>query len=185
MFDNLREDTRKLKLIKTKSFPWYVLESLLFENGYQAVVLYRIGSWFKRHRIPFFGPLVARFSLFLNGVDVSPGARIGPGLMIVHGMGLVIGDQTRIGSDAMLLHQVTIGASKYERRSQMPELGSNVFVAAGARLIGDIEIGDNVFIGANTVVTQDVPSNSRVVSDASIRILPRQGDGTSETEAGE
>ncbi len=176
MFDNLRADTRKLKLIKTKSFPWYVLESLLFENGYQAVVLYRLASWFKRHRIPFFGPLIARLSLFLNGVDVSPGARIGPGLMIVHGVGLVIGDHTRIGADAMLLHQVTIGASKYERRSEMPRLGDNVFVAAGARLIGGIEIGDNVFIGANAVVTRDIPSNSRVTLDAPLKIEPQSGD---------
>ena len=173
MWDNLLEDTRKLKLIKTKSFPWYVLESLLFENGYQAVVLYRIASWFKRHRVPFFGPLTARFSLFLTGVDVSPGAEIGPGLMIVHGVGLVIGNQVRIGADAMLLHQVTIGASRYERRSQMPRLGNNVFVAAGARLIGDLEIGDNVFIGANAVVTRDVPSGSRAVLDAALKIVPQ------------
>ncbi len=173
MFDNLRVDTRKLRLIKTKSFPWYVLESLLFENGYQAVVLYRIASWFKRHRIPFFGPMIARLSLFLSGVDVSPGAEIGPGLMIVHGVGLVIGDQVRIGADAMLLHQVTIGASKYERRNRMPQLGDGVFVAAGARLIGGIEIGDNVFIGANAVVTQDVPPNSRVLVDAPLKIEPQ------------
>ncbi len=175
MFDNLRADTRKLKLIKSKPFPWYVLESLLFENGYQAVVLYRLSSWFKRNGIPFFGPLLARLSLFLTGVDVSPAAQIGPGLMIVHGVGLVIGASTQIGADAMLLQQVTLGASKYERRSQMPRLGDGVFVAAGARLIGDIEIGDNVFVGANTVVTQDVPSDSRVVSTAQIEILPQEG----------
>ena len=112
MLDNLIRDTRRLREIKRKPFPFYVLESLLFENGYQAVVAYRLASWFKHRRIPFFGPLIARLSLFLNGVDVSPGARIGPGLMIVHGVGLVIGDHTRIGTDAMLLQQVTIGASK-------------------------------------------------------------------------
>ncbi len=175
MFDNLRADTRKLKLIKTKSAPWYVIESLLFENGYQAVVLYRLAHWFKRRGIPFFGPLIARLSLFLNGVDVSPSAEIGPGLMIVHGVGLVIGGNTRIGADAMLLQQVTVGASKYERRNRMPRLGDNVFVAAGARLIGDIEIGDNVFIGANAVVTQNVPSGSRVTVDAPLRIEPQSG----------
>jgi serine O-acetyltransferase len=177
MFENLREDTRKLKLIKTKGFPWYVIESLLFENGYQAVVLYRMASWFKRRGIPFFGPFLARLSLFLNGVDISPGARIGPGLMIVHGVGLVIGNEARIGADAMLLHQVTIGAPAYERRGHMPNLGDNVFVAAGSRLIGDIEIGDNVFIGANSVVTQDVPADSRVVSEAGVKIVARKQRG--------
>lgn len=173
MWDNIRRDTRKLQLIKTKGFPWYVIESLLFENGYQAVVLYRIASWFKRHRIPFFGALTARLSLWLTGVDVAPSAEIGPGLMIVHGVGLVIGFQARIGADAMLLHQVTIGGSKYERREQMPRLGDQVFVAAGAKLIGDIEIGDNVFIGANAVVAQDVPANSRVLVDAPLKIVPQ------------
>lgn len=182
MFDNLRADTRKLKLIKTKRAPWYVIESLLFENGYQAVVLYRMASWFKGHGVPFFGPFLARLSLFLTGVDVSPGARIGPGLMIVHGVGLVIGNQARIGADAMLLHQVTIGAPAYERRGHMPKLGDNVFVAAGSRLIGDIEIGDNVFIGANSVVTRDIPANSRVVSEAPLKIVPRAGEEPGDSE---
>lgn len=173
---NLREDTRKLRLVKTKTFPWYVIESLLFENGYQAVVLYRLASWFKRHGIPFFGPLVARLSLFLNGVDISPAAEIGPGLMIMHGVGLVVGNAARIGSNALLLHQVTIGAPAYERRSHMPKIGDDVFLAAGARLIGDIDVGDNVFIGANVVVTRDIPANSRVVLDAEVKISPR-GEG--------
>lgn len=176
LLENLRADTRKLRLVKTKPFPWYVLESLLFENGYQAVVFYRLAHWFKRHRIPFFGPLLARLSLFLNGVDISPAAEIGPGLMVMHGVGLVIGNAARIGADAILLHQVTIGAPAYERRAEMPQVGDGVFVAAGARLIGGIEIGDNVFIGANAVVTRDIPSDSRVVVEAGLRIRPRRDE---------
>lgn len=178
MWDNLRADTQKLKLIKTKSFPWYVLESLLFENGYQAVVLYRMARWFKTHGIPVLPAMTARFSLFLTGVDVSPGAEIGPGVMFVHGVGIVIGNEVKIGSDAMILQQVTIGASKYERRSQMPVLGDNVFVAAGARLIGGIELGDNVFIGANVVVGQDIPENHRVTLEAPLKIELQRGSAT-------
>ena len=79
---NLGEDTRRLRSIKKKRFPWYVLESLLFENGYQAVVLYRIASFFKRNGIPLLGPLFARLSLFLTGVDIAPGAEIGPGFAV-------------------------------------------------------------------------------------------------------
>ena len=107
---NLGEDTRRLRSIKTKGFPWYVLESLLFENGYQAVVLHRIASFFKRHRIPVLGPLVARLSLFFTGVDIAPGANIGPGLMISHGVGIVVGNSVTIGDNALLMHQVTLGA---------------------------------------------------------------------------
>jgi SAM-dependent methyltransferase len=74
MFDNLRQDTRRLREVKPRPFPWYVLESLLFETGYQAVVLHRLAHWFKRHRIPFFGPLVARWNQFTTGVDIAPAA---------------------------------------------------------------------------------------------------------------
>ena len=85
MLDNLKEDTRRLKMIKSKAFPWYVIESLLFETGYQAVVLYRIAHWFKSRRVPVLGPLFARLGQFLTGVDISPGAVIGPGLRLFFG----------------------------------------------------------------------------------------------------
>ena len=85
MLDNLKEDTRRLRIIKRKGFPWYVLESLLFETGYQAVVLHRMAAWCKRHRLPALGPALARLNQFLTGVEIGPGAQIGPGLRIVHG----------------------------------------------------------------------------------------------------
>src|SRR6185503_5188069 len=109
MLDNLRQDTRRLQLIKSKPFPWYVLESLLFETGYQAVVLHRMAAWCKRVGLPVLGPAIARFNQFLTGVEIGPSAEIGPGLMIVHGQGLVIGGWARIGRNAILLQQVTIG----------------------------------------------------------------------------
>ncbi|MEE2777192.1 MAG: hypothetical protein VYE73_10600 [Acidobacteriota bacterium] len=165
MLDNLKVDTRLLRQFKTKPFPFYIVESLMFENGYQAVVLYRIASWFRHRRIPFFGPFIARVSLTLTGADISPAATIGPGLLVSHGTGLVIGAGVRIGADATLLQQVTIGAPSLRRLAQMPRLGDRVFVAAGARLIGDIEIQDDVFIGANTVVTQDIPAGAKVTNN--------------------
>ena len=164
MFENLKEDTRRLREIKSKPFPWYVLESLLFENGYQAVVLHRIAHWFRSRRIPFLGPFLARLSLLMTGVDIAPEATIGPGFRIAHGVGLVIGNKAAIGSGATLLHQVTIGAPSTRRIEQMPQIGDDVFVAAGARLIGGISIGDRVFVGANTVLTRDVPSDSKVAN---------------------
>ena len=171
MLDNLRADTRRLREIKRRRFPWYVLESLLFENGYQAVVLYRFAHWFKSRGIPVLGPLFARLSLFLTGVDIAPAAVIGPGLLISHGTGLVIGDRVRIGSGAALLHQVTIGSPSSRRIEEMPTLGDDVFVGAGSRLIGSITIGHGVFIGVNAVVTQDVPDRSKVVTTAGIEVV--------------
>ena len=161
---NLVGDTRRLREIKSKPFPWYVLESLLFENGYQAVVLHRIAHWFKSHSIPVLGPLVARLSLFLTGVEIGPGAEIGPGLLISHGTGLVIGAQ------ATLLHQVTIGAPTRAKVLEMPVVGDRVFIGAGAKIIGSVTIGDDVIIGVNAVVTKDVDSGSKVRSTAKIEI---------------
>ena len=175
MFDNLREDTRRLKLIKSKPFPWYVLESLLFETGYQAVLLHRLAHWFKSRGIPVLGPAIARWNQFLTGVDIGPGAVIGPGLMIVHGQGIVVGGYARIGRGAILLQQVTIGSpDPGHRETKMPVIGDDVFLGAGARIIGPITIGDGVFIGVNAVVTQDVPAGSRVVLRSTVEVTPRR-----------
>jgi serine O-acetyltransferase len=174
MFDNLRADTRRLREIKRKPFPWYVLESLLFENGYQAVVLHRLAHWFKRLGIPVLGPAVARLNQFLTGVEIGPGADIGPGLRIAHGHGIVVGGYARIGREALLLHQVTIGSPDPSRVEAMPVLGDRVFVGAGARVIGAIRVGDDVFIGVNAVVAEDVPAGSRVIARGGVEVTPRR-----------
>lgn len=167
MFDNLRQDSRQLELNRTQS-SWYVLEALLFDNGFQAVVLHRLAHAFKRRRIPILGSLVARLNLFLTGVDIAPGVEIGPGLIISHGNGLVIGSRVRIGREACLLHQVTIGAPHYGRLEDMPQLGDRVFVGAGARLIGDIRIGDDAFIGVNAIVTEDLAPGAKVIAESTV-----------------
>ena len=173
MLDNLREDTRRRREIKTKGAPWYVIESLLFENGYQAVVLHRMAHWFKSRGVPVLGPMIARLNQFLTGVEIGPGAVIGPGLRISHGYGIVIGGYARIGRNALLLHQVTIGSPNPNRIEKMPVIGDNVFIGAGSKIIGEVTIGDDVFIGVNAVVTRDIPSGSRVLAKAGIDVSPR------------
>ncbi len=171
MFPNLRQDVARLKESKSKLFPWYVLESLLFENGFQAVVMHRTAHWFKRRRIPFFGPFFARLSLFLTGVDIAPAAEIGPGLRISHGTGIVIGHRVRIGAGATLLHNVTLGGTSARRPDEMPRIGDHVFIGAGASVLGAVEIGDHVFVGTGALVMEDVPSRSKVVSTAGVEIV--------------
>lgn len=173
MFDNLREDTRRLREVKSKPFPWYVLESLLFETGYQAVVLHRIAHWFKRRGVPVLGPLVARWNQFTTGVDIAPAARIGPGLRISHGTGLVIGNGVEIGRDCLLMHNVTLGAPTLARLGDMPKLGDRVTVGAGASVIGPVEIGDDCFVGAHALVTESVPAGSKVVARVELEVRPR------------
>ena len=170
MLSTLRKDIDRLRPGRRGSLFRIAIEVLLFDNGFQAVVLHRVAHWFKQHRIPFFGPFFGRLSQFLTGVEIAPGCEIGPGLQISHGNGIVIGQWARIGANATLLHQVTIGAPSASRVEQMPRLGDGVFVGAGARLIGGIEIGDDVFIGTNSVVAQDVPSHSKVTCGTGITI---------------
>ncbi|MEM6453893.1 MAG: serine O-acetyltransferase [Acidobacteriota bacterium] len=167
----LAADTRRLTLIKHKRFPWYVIESLLFENGFQAVVLHRLAHACKRRGVPVLGPLIARFNLFLTGCDIAPAAEIGGGLMISHGSGLVIGNRVRIGRDALLLHQVTLGAPSARGLARMPRVGDRVHVGAGSKLIGGIVVGDDVFIGADVLLTHDVPDDAKVVRADAPRIV--------------
>ncbi len=174
MFDNLRDDTRRLRAIKRKPFPWYVVESLLFETGYQAVVLHRLAHWFKSQGVPALGPAIARLNQFLTGVEIGPAATIGPGLMIVHGQGIVVGGYARIGRNATLLQQVTIGSPSPDHRERMPAIGDDVFIGAGAKVIGAITVGDGSFIGVNAVVAQDVPPGSRVVVRGGVEVTPRR-----------
>ncbi len=173
MFDNLRRDTARQREIKTKSFPWYVLESLLFDNGYQAVLFYRVARWFRVRDVPVLGPFFARWGLYVTGVDISPLADIGPGLLIVHGVGLVIGGHAKVGADATILHQVTLGSPRPDRREAMPVIGDRVFLGAGAKLIGAVTVGDDVFVGVDAIVTKDVPERSRVLSTAGVQVTPQ------------
>lgn len=173
MLENLRQDTRRLREIKSKPFPWYVLESLLFENGYQAVVLHRIAHAFRRRGIPFLGPLFHRLSILLCGVDIAPGAVIGPGFRISHGVGIVIGNGATIGERCLMMQNVTLGAPNQSRIGDMPTVGDDVVLGAGACLIGKIEVGNHVLVGVNCVVTGDVPDHSKVLPPAEMRIVAR------------
>ncbi len=174
MWDNLRADTRRLREIKSKPAPWYVLESLLFENGYQAVVLHRLAHWFKKHRIPVLGPAIARTNHFLTGVDIAAAAKVGPGLRIAHGTGIVIGNAVEIGADCLLMHGVTLGAPTLSRIGEMPKLGDRVTVGAQASLIGPVTVGDDAFIGAHALVTRDVPAGSLVTAKLELEIRDRR-----------
>ncbi len=159
---NLARDAARLRTDGQPPGVARVLGALCFDNGFQAVVCYRLARWFKVHGVPFFGPFLSRLGLFLTGVEISPAAEIGPGLRISHGTGTVIGGFAKIGADAVILHQVTLGSPSEARVEEMPVLGDGVFLGAGAKLIGAIRIGDGAMIGVNAVVTRDVPAGGKV-----------------------
>ncbi len=174
MFPNLEQDAARLRSEGASST--YLLEALLFNNGFQAVLFYRLARWFKKNGIPLLGPAVARLGLFFTGVEISHAAEIGPGLMISHGTGIVIGGFAKIGSGVTLLHQVTLGSPSAARLEEMPTVEDSVFVGAGAKLIGKITIGEGAFIGVNAVVTRDIAPGSKVLVSQKLHIKrPAEG----------
>jgi len=179
MFENLRADARRLRETKSGSLAWSVVEALLFDAGFQATLLHRTAHWFKRRRIPAFGPALARYNQFATGVDIAPAARIGPGLRISHGTGIVIGNGVVIGRDCLLMQNVTLGAPTAARIDEMPTVGDRVTLGAGCAVIGRVTIGDDVFVGALALVTDDVPAGSKVLSRAGIDVRPRESRGPS------
>ena len=180
MFDHLRRDYRRLADYRQRSGLRFFLETALFDNGFQAVALHRAAHRCKRLGLVGVAPALARANLFLTGVDISPSAVIGPGLVISHGVGLVIGGSVEVGTDALLHHQVTIGAPTVGRIAQMPKLGNSIVVGTGATLIGPIEVGDRSFIGAGALVTRDIPANAKVTQRAEpeIEISEASSGGT-------
>ena len=139
------------------------LEVALTYAGFHALLFYRLAHWLDRHRIPFLPRALSQFGRFLTGIEIHPGAIIGSGLFIDHGMGVVVGETTEIGDNVTLFQGVTLGGTGKQRGKRHPTIGSHVVVGAGAKVLGPITIGDYVKIGANSVVLQDVPDHSTVV----------------------
>jgi len=110
---------------------------------------------------------VARFishlSRFLTGIEIHPGAKIGEGLFIDHGLGVVIGETAEIGDNVTIYQGVTLGGTGKEKGKRHPTIGNNVVVSAGAKVLGSFTVGDNSRIGAGSVVLKEVPPDSTVV----------------------
>jgi serine O-acetyltransferase len=131
--------------------------------GLHAIILHRVAHKLWKANWKFAARLVSQFSRFMTGIEIHPGATIGKGFFIDHGMGVVIGETAEIGDDVLLYHGVTLGGVSLEKKKRHPTLGNNVVVATGAKVLGAITIGENAKIGANAVVLKDVPPNSTVV----------------------
>ena len=141
------------------------LEVFLTYSGFHALLIYRIAHWLWKHKIPILPRIISQLTRWLTGVEIHPGATIGTGFFIDHGMGVVIGETTEIGDYVTLFQGVTLGGTGKERGKRHPTLGSHVVVGAGAKVLGGIRIGDNVKVGANAVVLRSVPANSTVVGN--------------------
>jgi serine O-acetyltransferase len=128
-----------------------------------AIWGHRIAHWFWKHDHKLIGRLISQLVRALTGIEIHPGATIGQGLFIDHGMGVVIGETAEIGKDVTLYHGVTLGGTQLAKGKRHPTLDDRVVVGAGAKILGAITIGSDTRIGANAVVVRSVPENSVVV----------------------
>jgi serine O-acetyltransferase len=161
MFNRLRDDIRTV--LERDPASRSRLEALLCYPGVHALAFHRAAhrlwgaGWFGSARF------LSHVSRFLTGIEIHPAARLGPGLFIDHGMGVVIGETAEVGRNVTLYQGVSLAGTSLKREKRHPTLGDNVVVGAGAKIIGGFTIGDNSRIGAGSVVVREVPPNSVVV----------------------
>ncbi|TAM90906.1 serine O-acetyltransferase [bacterium] len=150
------------------------LEVVLCYPGFHAIVMHRFVHALWRARVPLLPRLLSQFARFLTGIEIHPGAAIGPSFFIDHGMGVVIGETTEIGRGVTLYQGVTLGGTSLQHGKRHPSLEDGVTIGVGAAVLGAITIGANAKVGGGSVVVKDVPPDSTVVGIPG-RIVARNG----------
>jgi len=139
------------------------VEVFLLYPFIHAIIHYRISHFLYKRKSFFLARLISQVSRFFTGIEIHPGATIGKGLFIDHGMGVVIGETAEIGDNVTLYHGVTLGGTGKDTGKRHPTVGNNVTIGSGAKILGPITIGDDVKVGANSVVLRNVPANCTAV----------------------
>lgn len=138
-------------------------EIVLTYNGFHALVLYRIAHFFHIHRWKLLARIISSWARFRTGIEIHPGAKLGYGIFIDHGAGVVIGETAEIGNNVTIYQGATLGGTGKDTGKRHPTVESGVMISAGAKVLGPITIGRNAKIGAGSVVLKDVPENATVV----------------------
>ena len=166
------------------------LEVLFCYPGLQALLFHRFAHWLYILGVPFIPRLISHLARFFTGIEIHPGATIGRGVFIDHGMGVVIGETAIVGDYALIYQGVTLGGTGKESGKRHPTVGENVVVGAGAKVLGNIQIGNNVRLGAGSVVLRDVPSDctvvgipGRIVYRSGVRVNPLEHGSLPDSEA--
>ena len=160
-FKNVRDDVQAVleRDPAARSF----FEVLFLYPGIQAVISHRAAHFFYKHNIKFLARWISQNTRFWTGIEIHPGATIGKGLFIDHGMGVVIGETTVIGDNCTIYQGVTLGGTGKEKGKRHPTIGNNVMIGSGAKVLGPFRVGDNSKIAAGSVVLSEVPDNCTCV----------------------
>ncbi len=161
MFRQLKEDLDSI--IERDPAARSRLEVFFLYSGFKAVRSYRRAHWFYEHNMKFVARYLSQRTRHKTGIEIHPGAKIGRGLFIDHGMGVVIGETTEIGDNCTLYRGVTLGGTGKEHGKRHPTLGDNVMIGAGAKVLGPFRVGNNARVAAGAVVLDEVPDNATAV----------------------
>ncbi|MBE6841548.1 MAG: serine O-acetyltransferase [Oscillospiraceae bacterium] len=170
MFRQLKEDIASVKERDPAARSSF--EIWLTYSGLHAVRSYRVAHWCYKRKLFTLARIISQASRFFTGIEIHPGATIGKGLFIDHGMGVVIGETAEIGDNCLIYQGVTLGGTGKDKGKRHPTLGNNVMVGAGAKVLGPFKVGDNVKIAANAVVLEEIPPNCTAVG-VPARIIQR------------
>jgi serine O-acetyltransferase len=176
---NILADLRHKATWCYESQTFKAMLKVLFTDGTAAMIIYRLMQWSRKYRLVPLEMFFNKFNAVFCNCIIGRGAEFGPGFVLIHSTGVVINGTVKGGSRVYIEHQVTIGA---ERRSS-PVLGSDVFIGAGAKLVGAVNIGDGARIGANAVVVEDVPAHCTVVGIPARIVRRRESPVSAEAAA--
>lgn len=149
-------------------------EIIFTYSGLHAVLAYRLSHMLYSKKLYTLARIISQLARLVTGIEIHPGAKIGKGLFIDHGMGVVIGETAEIGDNCLLYQGTTLGGTGKDKGKRHPTLGDNVMVGAGAKVLGPIKVGNNVKIAANAVVLGDIPDDSTAVG-VPARVVRRRG----------
>lgn len=161
MFKGLRQDISAVKSRDPAARS--TIEVLLLYSGLHAIMLHRPAYWLYQHKLFFLARLISQIARFLTGVEIHPGAKIGRGVLIDHGSGVVIGETAEVGDGCTIYQGVTLGGTGKETGKRHPTLGKNVLVGSGARVLGPLTVGDNCKIASGAVLLKSLEPNSTAV----------------------
>jgi len=161
MLNRIRKDIKAIK--ERDPAARSVFEIFICYPGLHAVLMHRLAHWFYMRRFKLFGRMLSQLSRFFTGIEIHPGAKIGEGLFIDHGMGVVIGETAEIGNNVTIYQGATLGGTGKDTGKRHPTIGDNVVISAGAKILGPFSIGDCSKVGANAVVLKEVLPDCTVV----------------------
>jgi serine O-acetyltransferase len=161
MFDTVKEDIRVV--FERDPAARTAIETLTACPGLHAILFHRMNHWLWKKKLYLLARLSAHMARFLTGIEIHPGATIGQRFFIDHGMGIVIGETSKIGDNCSIYHGVTLGGTTWQKGKRHPTLGDDVVIGAGAKVLGPITIGEGSRVGCNAVVVNNTPPYSTVV----------------------